>query len=339
MKRDKYFQLSPDVVAMAKKLQGPILIFGGGGFVGINLLQSLLLYRKDVYTTSHNIKKNWRFPLAKVPSSHIFEVPIENTVHVEKLIKKVQPRTIFNLAAYGGYAKQTDTRKIFETNFIGVENILRTVSNKTLSAYIQLGSSSEYGENAQAPHEESELNPNSDYAVSKVASYYAVKYFGKVLHIPAMHVRLYSAYGPFEEPDRLIPLLVKQGRKKIYPSFVHPEISRDFIYITDVTVVLITIANKMGKKYFGEVFNVGTGKKTTISELAYLAKKIFKMHSEPKFETMQNRNWDHLKNWYANIDKIKRDIGWIPKVGLPDGIHSVNEWQKSVHYDSLFKVK
>ena len=70
---------------------------------------------------------------------------------------------------------------------------------------------------------------------------------------------------------------------------------------------------------FGEAFNICTGKKTTIKELAYLAKKIFKIKAEPQFGTMDNRDWD-LKDWYGNPKKIQKIFGWKANTDLEKGM-------------------
>src|SRR6202012_222088 len=113
-----------------------------------------------------------------------------------------RPETVFNLSAYGAYSKQNNANLIYETNLLGTLNILEEC--KRITAYVHAGSSSEYGLNCEGPKEDDELIPNSHYAVSKVSGGYRIKFYAKVPQLPAVNLRLYSIYGAWEDPDRLI---------------------------------------------------------------------------------------------------------------------------------------
>lgn len=318
-----------------KKLHGPILIFGAGGFIGINLLQVLLAHRKDVFGISRKRKKNWRFIKANISTKHLIDCDINNPKEIQNLFKKIKPQTIFNLAAYGAYAKQSEYEKIYATNLLSTVGIMEELKKTSFAAYVHAGSQSEYGLNARGPRESAELIPNSHYAVSKVSDYFLLKYYGKVEHLPVIYLRLYSAFGPWEEPDRLMPVLLSKARQGMLPDFVDPSISRDFVYIDDVVDAFILTAVKIKKEIYGEAFNVATGKKTTIEQLAFMVKKMFGISENPRFSTMKNRTWDII-DWFGNNAKIKRVLGWKPKHTLEEGLKETVQWQESMMYDDQF---
>ena len=137
------------------------------------------------------------------------------------------------------------------------------------------GSSSEYGDNAAGPREHDPTAPNSDYAVSKVAAANLIYYYGKRKHFPCANLRLYSVFGPLEDSSRLIPNLIRRGLEGNYPDFVNPAVSRDFIYVDDVTEAFVDTALNLSPADYGESFNIGTGRKTTIGEVAAMARKLF----------------------------------------------------------------
>ncbi len=323
-----------ETARLIAKLKGPILIFGVGGFVGVNLIQQILLHRKDVYGVTHSKKKNWRLHGARIPQKNLISCDILESKNLKKVLEKIKPKTVFNLAAYGAYAKQTDPELIYKTNVTATVGILEILKEMKLVAYIHAGSQSEYGLNAKAPKEGDELIPNSHYAVSKVADYYLLKYYGKILSIPVIHLRLYSAYGPWEELDRLMPVLLYKAKQGTLPPFVDPSISRDFVYIDDIISALLLAAIKMKKSLFGEVFNVATGKQTTIKQLALLVKRTFLVEENPQFGTMKNRKWD-VVTWYGNNKRIKKVLGWKQTVSLREGIKLTVAWQEKVGYDKL----
>lgn len=329
----KYYEVDLSLSKKIRGLSGPIVIFGSGGFIGTNLLNSILPYRKDVYGVSHDHLNNWRFTASGVPLSNLINCDITDPNQVDDLVKNIRPRTVFNLAAYGAYSKQKEYNKIYAVNFNAAITLMEMLKKNNFHAYVHAGSSSEYGLNSVAPKESAELIPNTHYSVSKVAAYYLMKYYGKVEQLPVVHLRIYSAYGPWEEPDRLIPTLVSHSRSNSFPPLVNPNISRDFIYITDVCSAFITAAYKLRKKHYGEVFNIGTGKKTTVRDLVGLVKKQFHVKARAKFSSMPDRDWD-LPDWYSDSGYIKEELKWKPGVSLVDGIGKTVLWQEEINFDN-----
>ena len=317
-----------------KKLQGPIFVLGAGGFIGINLFNTIFQYRDDVFAITQDPRNNWRFIINNIPERNIVSCDINDIIILNDILTEYKPRTIFNLAAYGAYSKQKEYKKIYNTNFNSAVNIIELMKDRGFHAYVHAGSSSEYGINSAAPHEDNQLVPNSHYAVSKVASYYAIKYYGQIEKLNVAHLRLYSAYGPWEEPDRLIPVAIAAARKKTYPPLVDPDISRDFIYVDDICDAFIEAAMKI-ETIRGEAFNIGTGIKTTIRDLANILMNQFGIAEPPEFGNMPNRNWD-VQDWFSNSDKAKEIINWTYKISLADGLEKVALWQKEVNFDTAF---
>lgn len=304
---------------MVHQLKGPIMIFGAGGFIGINLLKRILNERCDIIGVSSDPQKSWRIIQNKIPAKNIHQCDLLDEKQLASTIKRYKPQTVFNLAAYGAYSKQKDIPLIYQTNFNSTVKLIEMLKTNGFCCYVQAGSNSEYGLNADSPAENDELTPNSHYAVSKIAIYYLLKYLGKIEKLPVVHLRFYSVYGPWEEPDRLIPVLIRKAKLGDLPDFVDPDISRDFIYIDDLVDACITVAAKLKKTQYGEAYNVATGKKTTIGKLAFLAKKLFKIKKQPRFGTMPKRRWD-VKNWWGNPKKIEKTFGWKAKISLEEGL-------------------
>jgi dolichol-phosphate mannosyltransferase len=329
------YNLNQKYIEYLKSLEGPIMIFGAGGFIGINILKAILEFRSDVYGVSQDHHNNWRFIANQIPAKNLKTCDINQITQLNDLIKEIKPKTVFNLAAYGAYSKQKEYSKIYKTNFIASADIIESIKEYGFEAYIHAGSSSEYGLNSNAPDESSELIPNSHYSVSKAAVYQAIKYYGKIEKLPVLQLRLYSVFGPWEEPDRLIPVLISKARKKEFPNFVDGEISRDFIFISDVISAFISAAANIKTEFFGNAYNIGSGEKTTIKELAFLCKEIFEIDHNPEFANMQNRRWD-LKDWYSNPKNAKLDLKWECEANLKQALKNVAEWQKNINFDNAF---
>jgi len=129
-----------EVIEEARKLAGPILIIGVSGFIGAKLFFSLRKYRDDVFACSRNPSKSWR--LNNIQSPNIFDTDISDYENIKRITNSIKPQTVYNLAAYGAYSRQTDSRRIYETNYLGVFNIVKVLSDTGCSAFVNAGSSS-----------------------------------------------------------------------------------------------------------------------------------------------------------------------------------------------------
>jgi polyisoprenyl-phosphate glycosyltransferase len=301
-------------------LQGPILILGAGGFIGSAIFRTLLTQRNDIMGTVHNgsIKRleganNW--------------IDIDVVKSVEYLLAPEYSKfgTVINCVAYGSHPNETDPSKIYATNFDLVQRILNKMPEGCI--YVHAGTSSEYGFNSAGPKEDSKLTPNSDYAVSKAAASQLIEYYGKHKGKRCCNLRLYSVYGPYEDSSRLIPTLVASAVEKKLPKFVHPAISRDFVYIDDVVEAFLVFAARLttNKIQLGESYNICTGMCTSMSLLAAISRTYFGIQDAPEY-TMEPRAWDAPRPWYGNPGKTYEF--WRANTMLQDGLLKTMEWYK-----------
>lgn len=311
------------------QLPGPILVFGAGGFMGSNLVRQLLKYRTDVYAVTSKVFIPWR--LENIETKHILQCDITLRDSVEALFAQYSPKTVFNFAAYGAYSKQDIASKIYKTNFLGLFHLLETAVDYPVSAFVHAGSSSEYGFNCSAPDETDELQPNSHYAVSKAAAAQLVFFYGKVKKLPIVNLRFYSVYGPYEEPDRLVPRLIQAALNETYPPLVQPDISRDFIYIQDALLATLRAANSNYLYIAGESINIASGIRTTLKDMVNRVRLLFDLKEEPPWGEMPNRHWD-LKNWYGKTDKARKLLQWEAQISLEQGLKETEAWQKQYSY-------
>jgi dolichol-phosphate mannosyltransferase len=308
-----------------KRLQGPILILGGSGFIGANLLRTLLSFRSDVFGTTTRLPA-WR--LEDVPARHVKQVDLLIDSNLDGLLDEINPRTVFNCVAYGAYSFETDSNLIYQTNFNFTSRLVARLEKRGIASYVHAGSSSEYGDRAAGPAEEGPTAPNSDYSVSKVAAANLLHYYGKRKKFPCANLRLYSVYGPQEDAARLIPNVIRRGLEGGYPEFVSPSISRDFVFVDDVTEAFVDAALNLEEPNYGDSFNIGTGQKTTIGDVAAVAREEFGLPGEPQF-TMLERRWD-LADWFANIDKARQVLKWQPRTTFRDGLERTVRWYKAL---------
>ena len=314
-------------------LKGPIIVTGASGFVGANLFKILITHRKDVFAVVRR-EKGWR--LAEIDDEHIIAVDLNDSAASKNLINSLSPQTVFDCASYGAYSFEEDPALIYKTNFQSLVDLVSLLSSRSIAAYIHAGRSSEYGSNSAAPMEMDRCEPNSHYAVSKVAAATYLRYMGKERKFPAINLRLYSVYGPLEDSSRLIPNLLRHALVGKLPPFVDPNTSRDFVYVDDVCAAFYMAATKMQPEFYGESFNIGSGIKTTIADLAEVTRSVFDVTEDPQYGKMEGRAWD-LAEWYSNPEKAKTLLGWEPAYDLRAGLKASADWVRQLS-DTEFKA-
>ena len=242
-----------------------VLVTGGRGFVGANLVRRLLVDDHNVNLLLRPNGDNWRLE-SILSDLAVHSGDVCSAEDVSRIVAEVQPQWIFHLATYGAYSWQTDIHRIMETNIIGLLNLMEAAQQCGIEAFVNVGSSSEYGFKDHAPTETESLEPNSDYAVAKAAVSMLCRSLARRTEQQIVTVRLYSAYGPYEEPNRLIPQLVVKGLEERLPPLVSPEIARDFVYIDDVVEALIRAAQTTDQEA-GAIYNLGSGIQTSIRDM------------------------------------------------------------------------
>ena len=305
-----------------RQLHGPLLVLGASGFIGANLFRQILTIRSDVYAVVKH-SNSWR--LDGVVKDKIIECDLTDYLATKNLIAEICPKTVFDCVVYGAYSFEEELTLIYETNFQSLINLVDLLAKTNINAFIHAGSSSEYGLNSAGPSENDQCEPNSHYSVSKVSAANFLTYMGKNLQFPCIHLRLYSVYGPLEDTSRLIPNLMRQVNTGTLPHFVDSSTSRDFVYVDYVCRAFIVAAVQMNPKLYGENFNIGSGIKTTIGELASLVKERYKIEAIPVFGSMEGRKWD-MPDWYANPSKAIQVLGWHPNTSLEEGLKQTADW-------------
>lgn len=279
------------------------LVTGAGGFVGANLVRRLVADDYDVVALVRPGSDPWRLEGLDV---EVIDADVREGVPGGFDL-------VFHLATHGAYSWQEDEYAIRETNVGGTENALRAGRRVVVA-----GSSSEYGLKAHAPAEDEPLDPNSAYAVAKAeATALAVEHGAVVL-------RLYSAYGPWEEPNRLIPTLLARGLAGELPPLVSPRVGRDFVHVDDVCEAFVRAVGAQP----GRIYNVGSGRQTTVQEVVGVVRRLLGIRAEPEWGSMPDRRWD-TETWVANPRRIRDELGWEARTALEEGLARTLAWLRT----------
>lgn len=303
------------------------LITGTSGFIGSVLLRRLVNQNQKVHIILRKNSNTWRINdlLDKVT---IHNSDLSDLKELTKIIQKIKPNIIYHLATNGAYSYQKDANQIIQTNILGTWNLLQACNSINYELFVNTGSSSEYGFKKFAMRETDIVEPTSYYAVTKCAQTLLCSHIAKQENKPIVTIRPFSVYGPYEEPKRFIPTLMKALMFNEEMNLVDPKIARDYIYVDDMVDAYLKI-NEL-KNNPGEYFNIGTGIQSTIEDAVKTAKRVSQKTAKFQWGKMKNRNWD-TNNWVADISKARQLLNWTPKITFEKGLMLTWKWFKKNH--------
>jgi nucleoside-diphosphate-sugar epimerase len=294
-----------------------ILIVGGTGFIGYHLAKKSIEIGWQVTSISTKV------PLKKRRLKKVKYIICDIT---KKNILKKKVKNYYNyIVNLGGYVDHLNRDKTFKSHYIGCKNLTEIFFDKKPLAFLQMGSSGEYGRSMSPQYESSACKPKLIYGQAKLlASRYLIKIF-REKQFPVIILRLYQAYGPKQDFNRLIPIVINACIKnKKFPCSDGKQ-KRDFLYVDDVTNAIIKALKN--KKAIGQIINIGTGKPKKIKNIIENIKKNLK-GGYPQFGKIKLRK-DEILTIYPSIKKAKNILNWKPKMpfdkGLKITIKSYNE--------------
>ena len=324
-----------------------IIVTGGLGFIGSNLIE--LLLKKNFYvinvdkaTYSSNFYNTKEFRKSK--RYKFIKLDIANR-KISKILTKYKPLGVFNLAAETHVDRSIDNPSNFiQSNIVGVYNLLecfKNFSKKNKSRLIHISTDEVYGDVLKGrSNEKYPYQPSSPYAASKASSDHLVNSYIKTYKLPAIVTNCSNNYGPKQHPEKLIPKLIYNiMNNKPLPIYGKGTNSREWLYVKDHCEALIKIFIK-GK--IGEFYNIGSNKNlnnlSVTKELLKNSKKIIKIGNKVKIHFVKDRPGHDLR-YALNCNKIRSKLGWFPKTNFKKGIKLTLNWyfENRSYYKSLSK--
>ena len=300
-----------------------VILTGGTGFVGANLARRLLRDGHELHLLLRPNYQPWRIADIR-PDIHVHELHLHDAEAVSHVVSQVRPDWIFHLAVHGAYSWQTDWQQMVQTNIQGTMSLVSACLKAGFEAFVNTGSSSEYGFKDHAPAESELLEPNSHYGVTKAAATLFCRHTAQSRRVHLPTLRLYSVFGPYEDPERLLPKLIMHGFKGELPTLADPDVARDFVYMDDVVEAYLLAANVRTSEW-GPIYNVGSGVQTTLLEAVAVAREVMGITAEPVWNVMPNRKWD-ANVWVSDNRKIRAQLGWQPRHTFAEGFGAMLHW-------------
>ena len=299
------------------------VVTGGSGFIGANLVRHLLALGCEVHLLLRPGHAEWRLAgLRGQVTPHVLD--LAEPAAVARALRAARPDCVFHLAAHGAYSWQQDAAEIARTNLLATQVLARAAAAQGVAVMVQAGTSSEYGRKPHAPAEDEPPEPQGAYAESKAAATAFCRDFARQAGMRLPTLRIYSAYGPWEDPRRLLPALLVHARAGRLPPLASPRTARDFVAVEDVVRAFL-LAATMPLPEPGAVFNLGTGRQTRLEEIVALVRGQFGVAEEPRWASMPGRDWD-TDVWVADSRRIHAELGWAPRIGLAEGLRGIAAW-------------
>lgn len=303
-----------------------VLVTGAGGFVGANVVRRLLSDGHEVHALTRPGGTSWRLEDVE-PDVRRHDCDLRDAGALATAMAAARPEWVLHLAAYGAYSWQQEAARIVETNLTATMALLDAALDAGTEAFVHTGSSSEYGAKDHAPSEDELPEPNSPYAVAKAAATMHCRHVSRARDAHAVTLRLYSIYGPWEEPGRLIPTLVEHALRGTLPPLVDPSTARDLVYVDDAVEAIVRAAERSDLER-GTVLNLGTGEQRTIADMVAAARRRFGVEEEPRYGEYAARSWD-TSVWVADARRIRAQLAWSPRWELEDGLGATADWLRA----------
>jgi nucleoside-diphosphate-sugar epimerase len=303
--------------------EGPILVTGASGFVGAAAVHELLSRKCEAHALVRPRSQPWRLDQV-AHDIRIHAVELTDADSVARVVAAVSPSVVLHLAAHGAYETQADASRILTTNVLGTLHLLDAAVASGVGLFINAGSSSEYGFKTEPMRETDRLDPNSVYAIGKAAQTHLCTLFAR--RHPQMAIatlRLFSVYGPWEEPTRLIPTVLRRAQAGLPLEMVGPDVARDFVFVGDVLRALLDFDRL--RSATGEVINLGSGVQITLRDVVEIVQELFGRRSHVEWGALRSRQWDTTR-WVADRSHAARILNWEPSVGFREGLARTASW-------------
>jgi nucleoside-diphosphate-sugar epimerase len=299
------------------------LVTGAGGFVGANLVRAINKRGFDVVGLLRPGSNAWRLQGLE---HTIARGDVTNGDALAGLIREFKPTVIIHSATHGGYATQQDAHRIAHTNYTSILNLLLAVQEHMPETIVlNLGSSSEYGSKREPMRETDMLEPNSVYGASKAAAGLLARAFAKERGVAVFNLRLFSPYGAWEDPTRLVPSALSHALANLDFPMTSGRQGRDFIWMDDVSrIILESDFSNLAK---GAVFNLGSGVQTSVFDAACLAYHVTGSSARVLRGAIPDRSHDSFDSlWQADIAHAQRSLNWGQLAPLEAGFAHTARW-------------
>ena len=318
-----------------------LLITGGAGFIGSNFVRHVLSQRDDVrivnydkLTYAGNLEN-----LADIKESeryHFVRGDISDAKAAAQVFAEEKPWGVVNFAAESHVDRSIlDATPFVDTNVKGTQVLLETIRQHAVTRFLQISTDEVYGALGEEGWftEDSLIRPNSPYAACKAAADLIALAYAKTYGLPVVVTRSSNNYGPYQFPEKLIPLTIRNTLAgKELPIYGEGRQVRDWLYVEDNCRAIDAVLHR-GR--VGEVYNIGGDCEKRNIDLVKLICEILRNHPEtqelrPRIQFIKDpRGAAHDFRYALDCRKIREELGWGPRTSFETGLASTVAWYRA----------
>jgi dTDP-glucose 4,6-dehydratase len=309
-----------------------IFVTGGAGFIGSNFIRHYLTSNREAEVVNFD-------KLTYAGNAENLEGIASNPRYLFVCGDIADPQTVSDALAKGAdavvnFAAEThvdrsieDASPFLRTNVLGTHCLLEAARKVRLPRFVHISTDEVYGsaEPGNSFTEEATLDPRSPYAASKASADHLVSAYSNTFGVPAIVLRCTNNYGPFQFPEKLIPLIIANAREnKALPIYGDGMQERDWLYVEDYCRA---IALALDEAKPGAIYNVSAG---TPQPNLKIVKTILHHLKKPEslMQFVQDRP-GHDRRYALDSSKIRQELGWQPEVSFEEGIRRTIEWYQN----------
>ena len=299
-----------------------VLVTGGSGFLGANLVRALVRDKQEVHLVLRDQASRWRLVGLEAQFA-VHRADLRDLRSLRRVVKACQPQVIYHLAMQGAFAAGLSRADVLKTNVIGLANLLDALDKVEYQRFVNVGTSAEYGCQAGPMREEDQPKPATVYAVSKAAATLLCQ-ADAIRGKPVCTVRVFSAYGAWDHPGRLPLYTMRCCLGKSRPRITSAELPRDFIHVDDVIHALRIVATHPETP--GQVLNVGSGAQQTVRDMV---ETVLQVCTDGRLKADYVHGiWpaNEPRCYVADLKRIQQLTGWMPRTNLEAGLRKTWSW-------------
>lgn len=302
-----------------------ILVTGGSGFLGANLVRALLQEGHEVHLFLRGESASPR--LADVMHQVVVHRgSIQNESEVRAAVSACQPEVIYHLAGYGVSPMESNRIETLSTNVMGTAYLLEALRTTNYRALVHVGSGAEYGPGDQTHRETDAVAPLTEYAISKACA--AGLCLAEARRgFPIKVVRVFAAYGPWEAAHRLTSTVMQACLRGESASVSSGTQRRDFIFIDDVIRLLMMASRESVPP--GSILHAASGCDVSVREMIETIREV--TVGPPVQYGQQAIRPGEPTRYAADIMQTKVLTGWQPEYELSEGVRRMWEWYRATH--------